>query len=65
LTVVDDFSRHTWIFLMKTKAETRTLVHNFVSFIHTQFNKRIKIIRTNNGIEFNMPSFYNDLGIIH
>lgn len=35
LTVVDDFTRHTWLFLMKTKSETTTLVKNFVQLDNT------------------------------
>ncbi|KAL2337821.1 hypothetical protein Fmac_012267 [Flemingia macrophylla] len=65
LTVVDDFTRHTWLFLMKSKHETRILVKNFITLVQTQFNKRIKILRTDNGLEFSMSSFYQDLGIIH
>jgi len=33
LTIVDDFSRHSWIFLMKTKGETRNLLHNFIILV--------------------------------
>lgn len=35
LTVVDDFSRFTWIILMKSKAETRPNVFNFIQLIET------------------------------
>nr|KYP68601.1 Retrovirus-related Pol polyprotein from transposon TNT 1-94 [Cajanus cajan] len=65
LTIVDDFTRHTWLFLMKSKHETRILVKNFITLVQTQFNKRIKILRTDNGLEFSMSSIYQDLGIIH
>ena len=30
LTIVDDFSRCTWIYLMKTKSELRFYCHNFM-----------------------------------
>ena len=65
LTIVDDYSRFTWLFLMKTKSETRGLLNNFLIYVHTQFNTRIQTIRTDNGQEFNMPTFYQDHGIIH
>jgi hypothetical protein len=57
LTVVDDFTRHTWLFLMKNKHETRTLVKNFVRLVHTQFSCKIKMIRSDNGPEFLMDPF--------
>jgi len=30
LTIVDDHTRHTWIYLMKNKSETINLLSNFV-----------------------------------
>ena len=52
LTIVDDFSRCTWIYLLKSKSETQVLLPQFYIFVETQFNKRIKCIRTNNGTNF-------------
>jgi len=50
---------------MKNKGETRSLLHSFVAYVKTQFDKRIKIIRTNNGSEFNHKVFYDSHDIIH
>lgn len=38
LSLVDDFSRFTWVILMKSKAETRKHLTNFLAFIETQFH---------------------------
>jgi len=65
LTIVDDYSRFTWLFLMKSKSETRSLLSNFLAYVHTQFNTKIKTLRSDNGQEFNMPTFYQEHGIIH
>ena len=65
LTVIDNKSRYYWVFPMKTKDETRTLFENFYHFVETQFKVKIKCIRTDNGKEFDMSSFYNSRGIIH
>ncbi|XP_019457644.1 PREDICTED: uncharacterized protein LOC109358032 [Lupinus angustifolius] len=65
LTVVDDHTRHTWLFLMKSKVEARHLMYVFVQMAHTQFGKLIKVIRTDNGVEFNTPSFFMEKGIMH
>ena len=35
LTVVDDASRATWVYLMKDRRETSTLLRNFVAMIKT------------------------------
>jgi len=50
---------------MKTKTETRPALQTFIRLIHTQHQKVVKIIRSNNGPEFNMTDFYQQNGIIH
>ena len=57
LTVVDDKSRFTWIFSMKYKSNTRNLIQNFCKLFETQFNAKIKCIRTDNRKEFDMYDF--------
>lgn len=49
LTFVDDKSRFTWVRLMKAKSETRASQF-FISFIQTQFQKQIIVIRSDNGV---------------
>ena len=65
LTVVDDFSRFTWLYLLKLKSEVPNKIQNFVSFVEVHFKKRIKFIRSDNGPEFNLANFYSSKGIIH
>jgi hypothetical protein len=65
LTIVDDKSRFTWIYLMKLKSETSILIQNFVKMIHTQFNAKVKCIRSDNGNEFKLVKFYHENGILH
>ena len=68
LTIVDDFSRATWVFLMKYKLETRTYLLQFFNWVHTQFNTHIKVIRTDNGLEFShgdLLTYYLDHGMEH
>jgi len=52
LTIVDDFTRCTWVFLMSNKSDTQSLLKSFFLFVCTQFNVNIKTIRTDNGSEF-------------
>lgn len=65
LTIVDDHSRFCWIFLMKHKSETKSILQNFCTYAAVQFDTNIKVIRSDNGLEFKMPLFYASKGIIH
>ena len=65
LTIVNDHSRFTWIYLMQTKAEARKIIIDFVTCIETQFNEKVKTIRSDNGAEFLIHDFYAQKGIIH
>ncbi|XP_071719288.1 uncharacterized protein [Rutidosis leptorrhynchoides] len=68
LTIVDDFTRAVWVYLLKTKDQ---VFDNFVEFhnlIKNQFNVDIKVIRSDNGTEFcnnQMETFCHTKGIIH
>ena len=64
LTIVDDFTRCTWVFLMQHKSETHKLLQTFITFAQTQFHALIKIIRVDNGSEFfPIKSFLQSQGI--
>ncbi|GJY38141.1 putative RNA-directed DNA polymerase [Tanacetum coccineum] len=68
LTIVDDYSRAVWTYLLKTKDEVFDCFINFVKLIHNQFDAKIKNVRSDNGTEFvnkKMFTLFSDLGIIH
>ncbi|KAL2249557.1 UNVERIFIED_CONTAM: Retrovirus-related Pol polyprotein from transposon RE2 [Sesamum indicum] len=68
LTIVDDHSRATWIYLMTYKDQVVQKIETFFNMVHNQFNKRIKIIRTDNGTEFTSQKcqlFIQKHGILH
>lgn len=68
LTIVDDFSRATWVHLFSHKTNVFTLLQAFVSYAETQFHTSIKSIRSDNGLEFcekHVEVFYKSKGIIH
>ncbi|XP_019179225.1 PREDICTED: uncharacterized protein LOC109174442 [Ipomoea nil] len=50
LTIVDDYSRYTWLHLMKHKSEVRSTFHNFYNYVLTHFDAKIKTVRTDAGI---------------
>lgn len=66
LTLVDDFSRFTWVIFLKAKSETKQSVINFVALLENQFNTSLKCFRSDNGSEFStLNSFFLSKGIIH
>ncbi|KAJ0735667.1 putative RNA-directed DNA polymerase [Helianthus annuus] len=68
LTVVDDFSRSVWCFLLKNKMEVFENLKDFYEIVQTQFKRKIKIFRSDNGTEFvnsQMSLFCKTKGIIH
>nr|GEV25881.1 hypothetical protein [Tanacetum cinerariifolium] len=50
--VTDDFSRFSWGFFLATKDETSKVLKLFISAIENQINKKVKVIRCDNGTEF-------------
>lgn len=49
LTIVDDYSRFTWVFLLEQKSDVCVCLQYFLTYIKNQFEKCIKTIRTDNG----------------
>jgi len=67
LTIVDDYSRATWVHLMSTKSNAFPLLQQFTAFVKNQFEVTIKTVRTDNGMKFQDNSalqFYAKKGII-
>lgn len=67
LTIVDDHSRSVWVFLLKHKHEASKRLIELCHMVETQFEKKVKKIRSDNGGEFvsnDMRDFYASRGII-
>lgn len=65
LTIVDDYTRSIWVYLMKHKSETLTLLISFIHMVDNQFRTKVKIVDSDNGLEFKLGDFYAIKGIIH
>ena len=68
LIFVDDFSKFTWINLLRYKSEVNLQVKQFTQMVERQFDKRIKRIRTDNAkdsIKHKFQNFCTESGIIH
>ncbi|GJU93091.1 ribonuclease H-like domain-containing protein [Tanacetum coccineum] len=48
LTVVDDFLRAVWVFLLKGKDEVLFIIEVFCKMLKNQFNKIVKVFRSDN-----------------
>jgi len=65
LAIVNDFSRATWVHLLVDKKEVSQNLENLFAKIDRQFNKRVKIVRSDNGTEFTcMKNYFLAHGII-
>lgn len=51
LTIVDDFSRATWVYLLHQKPDILEVFPNFLKMVETQYVKKIKSVRSDNAHE--------------
>ena len=68
LVIVDDYTRYTWVFFLKTKDETQETFISFAKEAQRQHQCEIMAIRSDNGTEFKnytMDEFLSDEGIKH
>jgi transposase InsO family protein len=68
LTFIDDFSRKTFVYFLRTKDETFELFQQFKGLVEKQTGKQIKRIRTDNGGEYisdGFEKFCKRNGILH
>lgn len=68
LIIVDDYSRFTWIHLLKYKFEVSVILENFLDYLNVQFDATVKCIRSDNALELSeglTKPLYLKRGIIH
>ncbi|GJQ94003.1 retrovirus-related pol polyprotein from transposon TNT 1-94 [Tanacetum coccineum] len=68
LTIVDEFSRATWIYLLVQKSDACSVLVAFFKFVQTQFDKKVKIVRSDNALEFlkgSLGPYMTEQGIEH
>ncbi|GJU82742.1 putative ribonuclease H-like domain-containing protein [Tanacetum coccineum] len=66
LVVTDDYGRFTWVFFLASKDKTSGILKKFITEIENLVDKKVKIIRCDNGTEFNnrvMNEFCKKKGI--
>ncbi|KAK9054827.1 hypothetical protein SSX86_025906 [Deinandra increscens subsp. villosa] len=52
LSIIDDFSRRVWVYILKHKNESFERFKEWKIEVETQTGKRVKKVRTDNGLEF-------------
>ncbi|KAL2242369.1 UNVERIFIED_CONTAM: Retrovirus-related Pol polyprotein from transposon RE1 [Sesamum indicum] len=68
LTILDNYSRSLWTYLLKQKDQVVSTLHTFITMVETQFAAKVKVIRSDNGSEFlniHCATMCQRLGIIH
>lgn len=68
LSLVEDKSRVTWVYLLPDKTVVSSLLQEFIIHIQNQFGTVIKTLRTDNETEFfnnSVSTFLKRLGIVH
>lgn len=66
LTLIDDFSRYSHIYLMKQKSEVRERIIEFIEMVKTQEGKIPKVIRSDRGGEYmdaGLQNYFKSKGI--
>ena len=59
LTFVDDYSKCTKIFCIKSKGETASCFIEYVNLVENKFNKRVKKLQCDNGKEYMNREIFN------
>ena len=59
LTFIDDFSRKVWVYFLKHKSDVFSSFKYWKTMIENQTGKKIKWLRTDNGLEFCSNEFNN------
>ncbi|WVZ01111.1 hypothetical protein V8G54_027180 [Vigna mungo] len=68
VTFVDEFSRMTWVFLIKLKSEALEVFKRYKNQVENESERQIKLLRTDGGGEYTSHEFKkycSDQGIIH
>ena len=70
--IADDYNRATWIYYLRCKLHAFHVIKTFCRHVKTQFYTTVKIVRSDNALEFRLgliDAFFlkekKDCGIVH
>ncbi|CAA7032723.1 unnamed protein product [Microthlaspi erraticum] len=64
LTIVDDHSRVTWVYLMRSKDEVLRIFPEFLKMVETQYKVVVKGVRSDNAPELKFNELFRQKGIV-
>ena len=59
ITFIDDYSRRVWVYVLKHKSKAFERFKEWTALMETQTEKRLKRLKTDNGLEFCSSDFEN------
>ena len=66
VSFIDDYSKFTWIYLLKFKSKVFSVFQEFQKLVERQFNKKIITVQSDWGGEYEkLNSFFRSIGIEH
>lgn len=66
VSFINAYTRHTWIYMLKSKVDAFHTFKLFQSYVKTNFNAHLKAIQLDFGVEFRpFTRYLNELGIMH
>lgn len=66
VSFIDDFSKFTWIYLLKLKSDVFSVFHDFQKHVERQFDRKILAVQTDLGEEYEkLNPFFQKIGIAH
>lgn len=63
LTIVDDHTRVTWVYLLRTKDEVLRVFPELITMVETQYKAKVRGVRSDNAKELMFTELYNAKGI--
>ena len=64
-TLVDDCTRMTWIYMLRNKSDVSVSFPAFLNLVSTQFNTKVKAIRSDNAPELSFSDIIKAQGMLH
>nr|GEX78198.1 hypothetical protein [Tanacetum cinerariifolium] len=68
LVIVDDYSRYTWTYFLRSKDETPEVLINFLWLVQRGLQAQVRVVRTDKGTKFlnqTLHAYFAEEGVLH
>nr|GFA94447.1 hypothetical protein [Tanacetum cinerariifolium] len=68
LVIIDDYSRYTWTYFLRSKDETPKVLIDFLTLVQRGLHAQVRIVRTEKGTKFlnkTLHAYFASEGILH